>query len=134
MLTAHAKKRPRASEPHELDGLFAALANAHRREIVRFLGQQPAAIHHLAAMRGLSLPAINKHIGVLEGVGLIKRHKTGRTTFLTLDPEPLALLQRWAGQFHTHWGAGEGTFENYDQYLTATTARTRGSGRRKDLP
>ena len=134
MLRADQQKRPRASEPRELDGLFAALANAHRREIVRFLGQQPAAIHQLAAMRGLSLPAINKHLGVLDGVGLIKRHKRGRTTSLTLDPAPLDLLQRWAGQFHTHWGAGEGSYENYDQYLTDGSTRTRGSGRRKDLP
>lgn len=133
MVTGGQQRRPRASEPGELDGLFAALANAHRREIVRFLGQQPAAIHQLAAMRGLSLPAINKHLGVLDDVGLIKRHKRGRTTFLTLDPAPLDLLQRWASQFHTHWGAGEGSFENYEHYLTATTTRTRGSGRRKDL-
>ena len=46
-----------APEPEALDGVFHALANAHRREIVRFLGQQPAAIHHLAQLRGLSLPA-----------------------------------------------------------------------------
>ena len=91
-------------EPEALDGVFHALANAHRREIVRFLGQQPAAIHHLAQLRGLSLPAINKHIGVLEGAGLIKRHKKGRTTFLTLDPAPVALLQHWAAQFHTLLG------------------------------
>jgi uncharacterized protein YbgA (DUF1722 family) len=83
-------------------------------------------------MRGLSLPAINKHIGVLEGAGLIKRHKRGRTTFLTLHPAPLTVLQQWAGQFHTHWGTGEGTFENYDQYLTENATTARGSGRRKD--
>ncbi len=131
-------KRPangsEASEPPELDVIFNALANAHRREIVRFLGQQPAAIHHLADMRGLSLPAINKHIGVLEGAGLIKRHKNGRTTFLTLIPTPLTLLQRWAGQFHTHWGTGEGTFENYESYLTDTTTDSRDSKRQKGSP
>ncbi len=82
-------------------------------------------------MRGLSLPAINKHIGVLEGAGLIKRHKRGRTTFLTLDPGPLTGLQQWAGQFATHWGTGDGSFENYDHYLTNTTTNTRGKSRRK---
>lgn len=123
-----------ATEPPALDGVFHALANGHRREIVRFLGQQPAAIHHLADMRGLSLPAINKHLGVLEGAGLIKRHKRGRTTFLTLDPAPLIGLQQWAGQFHTHWGTGDGSFENYDHYLFGTIPDGRGSSRRKDLP
>ncbi len=130
-MTAQEEYGPKTPEPHELDGVFNALANAHRREIVRFLGQQPAAIHHLADMRELSLPAMNKHIGVLEGAGLIKRHKKGRTTFLTLDPAPLALLQQWAGQFHTYWGTGDGTFENYDHYLTDTATNARGSGRRK---
>jgi DNA-binding transcriptional ArsR family regulator len=118
-------------ESDELDGVFNALANAHRREIVRFLGQQPAAIHHLADMRGLSLPAINKHIGVLEGAGLIKRHKRGRTTFLTLNPAPLTVLQQWAGQFQTHWGTGDGSFDNYDHYLTETSTNVRGPGRTK---
>lgn len=131
-MTEEADRGSSEAEPIELDGVFHALANAHRREIVRFLGQQPAAIHHLAGLRGLSLPAINKHIGVLDGAGLIKRHKRGRTTFLTLDPAPLAGLQQWAGQFQTHWGRGDGSFENYDHYLTETTPSTRGRSRRKD--
>jgi DNA-binding transcriptional ArsR family regulator len=119
------------TEQPELDRVFTALANAHRREIVRFLGQQPAAIHHLAEMRALSLPAMNKHIAVLEGAGLIKRHKRGRTTFLTLDPAPLTGLQQWAGQFHTHWGRGDGSFDNYDRYLGTNATSTRGAGRKE---
>ncbi len=43
-----------------LDGLFGALANGHRREMVRLLGLQPHSISRLADIRGLSLPAINK--------------------------------------------------------------------------
>lgn len=120
------------ADGQELDDVFHALANAHRREIVRHLGQQPAAIHHLAALRGLSLPAINKHLGVLDSVGLIKRHKKGRTTFLTLDPAPLTLLQNWTSQFQTHWGTGEGTFENYDDYLIGTVTHDPSTRRRKD--
>ena len=119
------RERPTRTDEHEIDDVFSALANPHRRDIVRFLGLQPAAIHHLAEMRGLSLPAINKHIAVLEGAGLIRRHKQGRTTFLTLDPAPLARLQQWANQFHPHWGRGEGTFENYASYLFDTTSGPR---------
>ena len=131
---AEAKREQKAGDPDSLDGVLHALANPHRRDIVRFLGLQPAAIHYLAEMRGLSLPAMNKHIGVLEDADLIKRHKKGRTTFLTLNPAPLGLLQQWASQFHTHWGIGEGTFENYVEYLSDTHPKTRGSGRRKDRP
>ena len=52
--------------PHDLDAVFEALANAHRREIIYLLGLQPYAIHQLAEIRGLSLPAMHKHIKLLE--------------------------------------------------------------------
>jgi len=96
-------------ETDALDRLLDALANPHRRAIVMFLGLQPSAIHQLAQMRGLSLPAINKHIGILENAGLIHRRKRGRTNYLTLDPRPLRGLQAWVGEFHPYWGSGQGT-------------------------
>lgn len=100
-----------------LDSVLEALANPHRREIVYVLGLQPCAVSQLARMRGLSLPAIHKHIKILENAGLISRRKTGRLTYLILNPRPLRLLQEWAGQFHTYWGSDEATFENYHSYL-----------------
>jgi DNA-binding transcriptional ArsR family regulator len=102
-----------------LDSVLEALANRHRREIVHVLGLQPCAISQLARMRGLSLPAIHKHVKVLENAGLVTRRKTGRTTFLTLNPRRLRLLQDWAGQFHTYWGSDQATFDNYQGYLDA---------------
>ena len=69
----------------DLDRLFGALANGHRREMVHLLGLQPHSISRLAAARGLSLPAMNKHVRVLEDAGLVTRRKLGRTTFLALD-------------------------------------------------
>lgn len=102
-----------------LDTVLEALANPHRREIVYVLGLQPCAVSQLARMRGLSLPAIHKHIKVLENAGLISRRKTGRTTYLILTPRPLRLLQDWVGQFHTYWGSDHASFENYQGYLEA---------------
>lgn len=101
----------------ELDRLFGAVANPHRREIVRVLGLQPCAITQLARLRGLSLPAINKHLALLEKAGLITRRKQGRTTYLTLNRAPLAQLQEWVDQFHPYWGADEATYENYARHL-----------------
>ena len=49
--------------------------------------------------------------------GLVSRRKTGRTTYLILNPRRLRLLQDWAGQFHTYWGSDEASFENYHNYL-----------------
>jgi DNA-binding transcriptional ArsR family regulator len=101
-----------------LDQVLEAVANPHRRDIVRVLGLQPCAINQLAQMRALSLPAIHKHLKVLEGAGLITRRKQGRTTYLTLNRRPLAQLQEWVNQFHPYWGADEATYENYARHLT----------------
>ena len=100
-----------------LDQLLEALANPHRRDIVYMLGLQPYAVHQLADLRGLSLPAIHKHIKVLENSGLISRRKQGRTNYLTLNPRPLRLLQTWVNQFHTHWGSDMASYDNYAHHL-----------------
>ena len=104
--------------PRHLDRVFEALANAHRREIVYVLGLQPYSIHHLAELRGLSLPAIHKHIKMLESAGVVQRRKIGRTNFLTLDRESLRSLQDWLGQYHAYWGTEKETLENYEAFLS----------------
>jgi DNA-binding transcriptional ArsR family regulator len=100
-----------------LDRILETVANPHRRDILRVLGLQPCAISQLARMRGLSLPAIHKHVKVLEEAGLITRRKQGRTTYLTLNRRPLAQIQEWVNQFHPYWGSDDATYENYARYL-----------------
>lgn len=78
-----------------LDSVFAALANKHRREIIYLLSLQPCSISKLAFLRNLSLPAIHKHIDVLEKVGMVTRRKVGQTNFLTLNRNSLRSLQDW---------------------------------------
>jgi DNA-binding transcriptional ArsR family regulator len=101
----------------DLDDVFAALSHKHRREIIYVLGLQPCSIGQLASMRDLSLPAIHKHIKVLENAGMIRRKKVGRTNFLTLNRASLRGLQDWVMQFHTYWGSDDATLENYAQNL-----------------
>lgn len=101
----------------ELDRLLEALANPHRRDIIFLVGLQPWAVNQLARRRGLSLPAIHKHITILVEAGLVTRHKRGRTTYLTLNRQPLARLQDWVGQFHTYWGSDHASYENYARHL-----------------
>ena len=101
----------------EQDRVFEALANEHRRAIVLALGLQPYSISQLASMRGLSLPAIHKHIRVLEDAELVIRRKSGRTNYLALNREPLLGVQEWVGQFHPYWGSEMETLENYVQHL-----------------
>ncbi len=105
--------------PQDLNAVFDALANEHRREIIYVLGLQPCSISQLAEMRGLSLPAIHKHIKMLENAGMVTRKKMGRTNFLTLNRESLSSLQGWLMQFHTYWGSDKETLENYARYLGA---------------
>lgn len=108
-----------AKVPDDLDRLFGALANRHRREMVHLLALQPYSISRLAASRGLSLPAINKHVRVLEEAGVVRRRKLGRTTFLALDRASIRGLQAWLGQYHAYWGTEEETLENYEPFLAA---------------
>ncbi len=103
--------------PKDLDVVFEALANKHRREIIYVLSVQPCSISRLAAMRNLSLPAIHKHIKILEKAGMINRKKIGRTNFLAFNRKSLSGLKDWAMQYHTYWGSDEETLENYAQYL-----------------
>jgi DNA-binding transcriptional ArsR family regulator len=100
-----------------LDQLLEALANPHRREIVYLLGLQPWGVSQLARRRGLSLPAMHKHVKILEQAGLVSGRKRGRITYLTLNRGPLVLLQSWVGQFHPYWGSDQASYENYARHL-----------------
>ena len=105
--------------PDDMDRRFAALANRNRRAMLLQLGLNPASISRLAKDAGLSLPAMNKHVGVLEAAGLVSRRKLGRTTFLTLDRAGVREVQAWLGQFHTYWGTERETLESQERYLAS---------------
>jgi DNA-binding transcriptional ArsR family regulator len=114
-----------SNDPEDLDRVFAALGNRHRREMVQLLALQPYSISRLAALRGLSLPAINKHVGVLVEAGIVRRRKLGRTTFLTLDRGAIRSLQAWLGQYHAYWGTEHETLENYESFLATDPSTER---------
>ena len=109
----------RKQDLQDLDTVFEALASKHRREIIYALSLQPCSISKLAKMRNLSLPAIHKHIAILEKGNLIIRKKIGKTNFLTLNRGSLRGLQDWVMQYQTYWGNDEATLENYAQYLNS---------------
>jgi DNA-binding transcriptional ArsR family regulator len=111
--------------PDDMDRLFAALANRHRREMVGLLALQPYSISKLADLRGLSLPAINRHVRVLLEAGLVQRRKFGRTTFLALDRASIRSLQAWLGRYHAYWGSEKETLENYQPFLAVERSTER---------
>lgn len=113
------------SDANDLSAVFGALANEHRREIIRLLALQPRSITQLAEFRALSLPAIHRHVRVLESAAMIRRRKVGRTNFLALEREPLASLHAWMQQFHPWWGSDAESLENYAEYLRSDPTTTK---------
>ena len=101
------------TKANQLDSAFLALGNAKRRSMIETLSYRPASISQLADELNLSLPAIHKHIRQLEKAKLIQRRKAGRTNFVALDRQSLAEAKDWVAQFHTEWGSGRETLENY---------------------
>lgn len=97
----------------KLDFIMQALANQKRRGIIHDLSLQPGTVGRLARDHDLTLPAIHKHIQVLEGANLIVRKKVGRTNFVALNNKTLSTVQSWIMQYKTNWGNTNATLENY---------------------
>src|SRR5215470_14052445 len=91
-------------EPHRLDGIFAALSDPTRRAVLARLSELPElSVTTLAAPFAMSLPAVLKHLDVLEVAGLIRRHKSGRTVSCRLNASPLQEAQRWLAHYERFW-------------------------------
>ena len=97
-----------------LDTTFAALANATRRAILARLAEGEANVNQLAAPFQLSLPAISKHLKVLDEPGLIVRGQQAQYRPCSLDPAPLEEVSTWAEQYRPVW---EAQFDRMDSYL-----------------
>lgn len=100
-------------DTNQLDALFMALSHSKRRAMVHLLSLHPATVKQLAGAYDLSLPAMHKHIRLLEQAQLIARKKVGRVNFVALNGSSLKLVQDWAMQYRTDWGNSEQTLENY---------------------
>lgn len=90
-------------ENPQLDATFAALANPTRRAILARLAQGEATVNTLAAPFEMSLPAISKHIRVLQDAGLITRSKTAQFRPCAINPAALTRVADWAAQYHHIW-------------------------------
>jgi DNA-binding transcriptional ArsR family regulator len=98
-----------------LSETFAALANSTRRAILARLAEGKANVNELAEPFDLTLPAISKHIKVLERAGLVVRGQQAQYRPCTLDPAPLEEISAWAEQYRPVW---EARFDRMDDYLT----------------
>ena len=82
-----------------LDGTFGALSDPTRRQIMLRLQEGEASISELAAPHKMSLPAISKHISVLEDAGLVFKRKEGRQQYCSLATSPLQEIDAWLRHF-----------------------------------
>ncbi|HEX6401006.1 MAG TPA: metalloregulator ArsR/SmtB family transcription factor, partial [Actinomycetota bacterium] len=97
-----------------LSTTFAALADPTRRAILARLAKGDATVGELAAPFDISLPAISKHLKVLQRAGLIEQGRQAQWRPCRLTPEPLRDLADWVAQYKRHW---EESFDRLDEYL-----------------
>ncbi len=97
-----------------LDETFAALANPTRRAILARLAAGAATVSELAAPFAVSMPAISKHLKVLERAGLVVRGQEAQYRPVSLQAEPLREVADWAEQYRAIW---ESRFDQMDSYL-----------------
>jgi len=88
-----------------LDRVFSALADPTRRAILERLGQGEVSVTELARPFQISLPAISKHLHVLESAGLLTREREGRFHRLRLNPTPLISSAAWIEKYRPLWKA-----------------------------
>ncbi|MEV7609047.1 metalloregulator ArsR/SmtB family transcription factor [Microbacterium sp. NPDC089320] len=89
----------------DLSGVFLALSDPTRREVIRILGAGPASVGELAQSFAMTLPSFMKHVHTLEGNGLIRSVKHGRVRTCSLDRDRLAVVGDWLDTQYRIWDA-----------------------------
>ena len=96
-----------------LDSVFAALSDPTRRAILERLAMGDASVTELARPFEMSLPAISKHLGVLEKASLITREKDGRVRRCRLTADPMKEAAQWIGRYRAFWEEQLDALEGY---------------------
>jgi len=100
--------------PDQLSHTFAALADPTRRAILARLSAGEANVTELAEPFDMSLPAVSKHLKVLERAGLIARSREAQWRPCHLEPAPLKEAADWIAHYKKFW---EESFDRLDEYL-----------------
>jgi len=103
-----------------LDATFGALADPTRRAILARLARGEAMVTELAAPFAMSLPAISKHLRVLESAGLLQREIDGRVHRCRLAADPMKDAAGWIAQYRAFW---ETQLDALEKYLEATAGK-----------
>ena len=113
--------------PIRLDASFAALSDATRRGVLERLGRADASITELAETFHMTLTGMKKHVGVLEGAGLVTTEKVGRIRTCKLGPRRLEEETAWIERYRQLWDA---RFDELDRVVEELKRRERVDGRK----
>ena len=113
-------------EDERLEETFAALANTTRRAILARLAEGQATVNEIAAPFELTLPAVSKHLTVLERAGLVVRGRRAQYRPCTLDPAPLVAASGWIERYRDVW---EASLDRLDAYVRTVSESSKGSAR-----
>ena len=111
-----------------LSATFAALADPTRRAILARLASAECSVTELAEPFDMSMPAVSKHLRVLERAGLIARGRDAQWRPCRLQPAPLREASEWVEQYREMW---EQRFDRLEAYLQELKAKETTHGRRK---
>jgi DNA-binding transcriptional ArsR family regulator len=112
-----------------LSTTFAALADPTRRAILARLAGGEAMVTELAAPFDLTLPAISKHLKVLQRAGLVEQGRQAQWRPCRLRPEALRDVADWVAQYRSHW---EASLDRLDDYLRELQQTETTDGARTD--
>ena len=110
-----------------LDSVFGALSDPTRRAILARLASGEATVNELATPFTMTLPAISKHLKVLERAGLIARGREAQWRPCRLEPSRLKDVADWVDEYRRHW---EQSFERLDEYLQELKKEKQDGGRK----
>ncbi len=113
--------------PDRLSKVFAALADPTRREILAQLSRGSRSVTELAAPHDMSLPAVSKHLRVLEHSGLIARGRDAQWRPCRIQAAPLKEAVDWIAQYKQHW---EESLDRLDDYLQELQAKPKAARKR----
>lgn len=112
-----------------LSQTFAALADPTRRAMLARLSQGEASVTDLAKpfLKNMSLPAVTKHLKVLESAGLVTKSRNAQWRPRKLNGEGLKTAGEWMEQYRQYW---EESFDRLDAYLKTVTAKKVSKGKK----
>ncbi len=114
-----------ATKAERLDRTFGALADSTRRAILARLARGEASVTELARPFEMTMPAISKHLKVLERAGLIERSREQQWRPARLQARPLKEVAEWSERYRAFW---EESYERLDAYLEELQGRGREQG------